>query len=344
MKVPRASKYLPLVLVIVVVLVLWQYSCKQSILTDREQPLRLRTPNPTTPNYNYEHSTVADRDDLLRNTVQKVTAPPVKIFDLPSANATKFCSPFVVPGKEQPITLCTYDPKHDLISGKVHKAHGFNTPTQRMMFSEMAKHNSASGKKGKDELCFVDIGANMGTYTLAAAALGYRVLAVDAFNYSLELLATSLRLNNLTSRVTMLENVISDEHGKFRLSIVSRESMAMNRILPEGSLRKSLEDTDPIDAVLMDDLIPYLPTRRVFLKMDIESSEARAVRGASKFFQKAHVVGILMEFFEIKHSPADKDTVINFMTSRGYKPYMEPGGPTLLNRPLKDWKQNVFWL
>ena len=61
-------------------------------------------------------------------------------------------------------------------------------------------------------ISLVDCGCNIGLYTFTMASNGYRVLAIDAMNSSLQLVATSLRLADVTSRVTLLHNAISDKH------------------------------------------------------------------------------------------------------------------------------------
>lgn len=56
------------------------------------------------------------------------------------------------------------------------------------------------------EMGLVDIGANIGVYTLTAASLGRDVLAVDILDTNILLLQNSLQLGNFSSLVTVFFN------------------------------------------------------------------------------------------------------------------------------------------
>ena len=55
---------------------------------------------------------------------------------------------------------------------------------------------------------FIDIGANIGIYTVLAAAAGRRVLAVDAVMENLAYISTSLNHSNTGHYVSLLNNPV----------------------------------------------------------------------------------------------------------------------------------------
>src|ERR1700722_14821540 len=70
-------------------------------------------------------------------------------------------------------------------------------------------------------LDFIDIGANIGTYTMYAAALGRFVLAIDCFLPNLNRIHRAVQLANVANRVVLIQNALFTHSGRFlRLSNV----------------------------------------------------------------------------------------------------------------------------
>ncbi|KAK7490465.1 hypothetical protein BaRGS_00018251 [Batillaria attramentaria] len=259
-------------------------------------------------------------------------------------------------------------------------------------------------------MSLVDVGCNIGMYSLSAAAMGHEALAIDPVQHSLTLLAASLHLANLTARATLLLNAVSDRRGPVDVhvnpgniggsSVAHRTLEALGeqntkRFVKSTTFRRaerdlganSLENVDgsstakykkgrnqgrnrsniggsskahlgskklsqnttaaktmrPVWAVCLDDLVPHVRTRRVFLKLDIEGWEARALSCASTFFQEVDVRYVMMEWLFHRKS-RDGISIINFLTRNGFLPYDDVKKGTLL-RPENyySWPDNVLW-
>jgi FkbM family methyltransferase len=116
----------------------------------------------------------------------------------------------------------------------------------------------------------LDLGANIGLFTLPAAAQGCRVIAVEASPRNAALLRASVAANRF-HEVTVIESAASDRPGWLSFydsgpygHVAAREG--------EGLVR--------VEAVVVDDLLGRLGVERVgFVKMDIEGSEVVALRG-----------------------------------------------------------------
>jgi FkbM family methyltransferase len=67
-------------------------------------------------------------------------------------------------------------------------------------------------------LNFIDIGANLGTYSLSFAKLGRKVLSVDALNLNIEKLCSSVNQSHFEDRVYMIMNAISSRHETVSLA------------------------------------------------------------------------------------------------------------------------------
>ena len=187
----------------------------------------------------------------------------------------------------------------------------------------------------------LDVGCNIGVFTLMAAKLGHHVVAVDPFRQNLFLLARSLVLGQLNANVTLLHNAIGD---KVELIALQEEKANIG-----GTQVKSLTDIDNIDdahtamAVTLDHLTPLLDNKTVVIKMDIESYEWIALKGGYTFFQKVNIPCIFMEWTFHKISTESALGIINFMTHFSFKPFSRSIHQFQLDT-FRWWPNDVIWI
>lgn len=253
--------------------------------------------------------------------------------------------------------MCTYDPNVDTeISGHIKNTQTpYSGSDIQIMLDIMQADNNANphynkALEGKSGISLVDVGCNIGLFTLSGALNGYRVLSVDAMNSSLQLLATSLTFYNVTPMVTLVHNAISDAHRDVILQVRLPNNIGASWVLQSSFDRNNntaaVYTEAVVKAVCLDDLLPYVPTRRVFLKMDIEGSEWRALRCASRFFSELDIPYFHMEWaFYMLNLKKQGPEIVSFLTSRGYLPYHPGtgGAPLSLANPTAAWPGNVLW-
>lgn len=67
----------------------------------------------------------------------------------------------------------------------------------------------------ENEVYFLDIGANIGWYTLAAASLGFKTLAFEPFNENLHYIEQSLLVNEgFSDLVTVYDYALGDKESQ----------------------------------------------------------------------------------------------------------------------------------
>jgi FkbM family methyltransferase len=158
-----------------------------------------------------------------------------------------------------------------------------------------------------------DIGANVGLFAFAAAALGAQVLAVEPDIWLSNLLYRSRLLNGLP--VTVLPAAVGDTLaiGKLYQSPLGRASNSMHG---SGEYQATV-------TVTLDWLVGHFQTPSI-VKMDIEGMEASALRGASQLLKLKPT--ILCEVTR------EHDLVGNILSGAGYKMY---GARTPERKPLE---------
>ncbi len=169
-----------------------------------------------------------------------------------------------------------------------------------------------------------DVGANVGFFTLMAAALVGpigRVVAFEPMSETVAHLRRHVGLNAL-GQVTVIEAAASDHDGRLRFGGLG----TLARTDPDGERH--------VRAVAIDTLwrSGEIPTPNV-VKLDVEGSELPALRGMRAVLAAAHPV-LLIEFHGArKESPDDDGLVRAMLRELGYELTVLPSGETVATFP-----------
>ena len=179
-------------------------------------------------------------------------------------------------------------------------------------------------------MTFIDVGANIGYFTLLAATqLGGsgRTIAVECNPKNCELIYMSLHRNKLDN-VLVYPFALSDTQKLMNLT-----SGFSNGVVNE--LAENDEEAVIVPAVTLDFLLQNEP-RIDIIKMDIEGSEAKAWQGMQQVIKKHHPI-ILMEFFPTlleKNSGTKADEFLKSIFASGYiATVLQPAQNGLLQAP-----------
>jgi len=146
---------------------------------------------------------------------------------------------------------------------------------------------------------FLDVGANIGYYTLLAARLVGPEGDVFSFEPNPEVrarLEENIHLNQF-GNVTVRSEAMTRESGevRFYVSDVSDNS-GISSIVPGAGLR----DAQVVPAVSLDDFVARLPSPHVDLfKMDIEGAELDVLEGGRRFLAREDAPALLFESFDV---------------------------------------------
>ena len=147
-------------------------------------------------------------------------------------------------------------------------------------------------------MTFVDVGANIGYYSLLAARAVGPAGAVHAFEPNEAVrprLEENIRLNNLLDRVYIRPQAVARTSGEsaFYRSVVSDNS-GLSSILP-GSGRTDVAEMVP--CVSLDDFVASLPSTRSIdlIKIDVEGAEAEVLAGGQRVLGGDDAPAIMFE-------------------------------------------------
>jgi FkbM family methyltransferase len=166
---------------------------------------------------------------------------------------------------------------------------------------------------------FIDVGANIGLYTLhAAGRVGDSgiVIAFEPVEKTFRLLENNVSLNNF-SNIRVENLALSDKEKPIE---IFTENTGTNSGMASSYL-EFYSDSIRVDAVSLDGYLDRNPPERVdFIKMDIEGGEYPALLGMKKTLQRFSPM-LLVEIDEkvLETTPYYKNDILSFLDDLGYE-------------------------
>ena len=192
----------------------------------------------------------------------------------------------------------------------------------------------------------LDIGSNIGVFTLVSAKMNHSVVAVEALPLHAFMLRRSAQINSLEDKIILINNAVSNTRRTVQMQpipgnmggtyVTEIKTPPENKNTSKDAPRTS---TQSVQTILLDDLVDIIPFKRAFMKLDIENHEPYAIAGAERLFKEIDIPVILCEFglLRIQKDINDVNAIhnmFNFFKSRNYQSYFLNG--TIL--PYEDWR------
>lgn len=137
----------------------------------------------------------------------------------------------------------------------------------------------------------IDVGANIGFYTLAAGAAGFDVHAFEPVPRNAAMLQMSLDRNGLQRRVRLASFAAADVPKALLMGRSNRNQGGVSHL---DALQTATGST-ALAALPLADVLAEEPSRPTYVKMDVEGGECDAVQGMRDWPVRALIVGWQME-------------------------------------------------
>lgn len=134
---------------------------------------------------------------------------------------------------------------------------------------------------------FLDIGANIGSYTiLAGAVVGARCISVEPHPSTYRRLLDNVELNNMGARVRTLNIALGSKDGMVKFSA---ESHATNRVIADQETDAAIEvPLRRVDGILAGDT-------PAVVKMDVEGFETEVLAGGAALLESPNLLALIVE-------------------------------------------------
>ena len=167
---------------------------------------------------------------------------------------------------------------------------------------------------------FLDIGANIGIYSLYAGVKNHKVISIEpesANFFSLNLNIFDNRLeNNVKSFPYSVDDRIKITNLYLRNSKMGGSGNSINRPLgDDGEIFNPIYTQGTI-AISVDKLINQLKIKPNYIKIDTDGNELNIVKGMKHYIKNKKLLSVLIEI-----NPVNKNykKIINIFNKSGYK-------------------------
>ncbi|HXF64671.1 MAG TPA: FkbM family methyltransferase [Caldilineaceae bacterium] len=167
----------------------------------------------------------------------------------------------------------------------------------------------------------LDLGGHVGVFALAAAALGYEVMAVEASPRNAALLAYSAAAHGLSERVQVVHAAVGDHEGTVEFLHAGPYGFVANPHVPGPTVTVRLATVAAL-------LAEAGWTAVDFIKLDVEGSEAAALAGMAALLDGADAPPILFESnsYTLHLFDADPYGLRERLALHGYRSYQVDWG------------------
>jgi FkbM family methyltransferase len=169
----------------------------------------------------------------------------------------------------------------------------------------------------------IDVGANIGYYTLIFAQLvgkSGKVIAFEPEPKNFEILKKNVEINNYNN-VILEPKIVSEKCGKMKL-YVSDSDIVAHRIQKMDTLKNFVE----VESVTLDDYLKKLNLDKKvnFIKIDVEGAEPNVLEGSNNILKKNDHLKIFTEFNRevVKNYGTEPKKMIDLLYGNGFKIYL----------------------
>lgn len=184
----------------------------------------------------------------------------------------------------------------------------------------------------KDDL-FLDVGANVGSYTLlSCAAREARGYAFEPIPSTYAKLAANIRLNGIESRVNCMNLGLGNEEGVIKFT---SDMNCVNHVLAPDEKHDNFIE---VKVVTLDSVVSI--TGPTLMKIDVEGFETPVLEGAANLLQNTNLHSVIMELNGSgSRYGFDEGKILSAMLGYGFKTYSyDPLTRTLSNLDGKNLK------
>ncbi len=215
-----------------------------------------------------------------------------------------------------PLLMAINNPVTDtLISAGIQQKGLWEPPIVRIMVSTMVQHQTAG-------MVFVDVGANVGYFSLLAVSSGFFTYSFEPMLINCKRITQTMRQHHKLShnKWILYQNAVDSVTGEsVRLQSTDHASNSGNhRVVRRDVKPVGFYGDDYVTTVRLDDVLAGEDRTIVLLKIDAESYDIRVIDGAIETLCTKIVRNIVMEVAWVRKTHCDWRRMLRWLKDVGY--------------------------
>ena len=169
----------------------------------------------------------------------------------------------------------------------------------------------------------LDVGANIGYFTLIAAKLvgeEGKVFAFEPEPYNFDLLVKNIKLNGY-HHVIPTQKAISDKNG--RATLFLDKTQWGQHSLSRGNVTNFSGNSVEVEVQTLDDFLKDFGHRVDFAKIDVQGAESAVIQGMRQIIENNKNLKLVVQFSpeELRGFGSSPEEFLNRLTGYGFKLY-----------------------
>lgn len=162
---------------------------------------------------------------------------------------------------------------------------------------------------------FIDIGANVGAYTiLASAEINAKTISIEPVPSTFKNLMDNILVNHIQTNVKPLNIGLGSKNGKLKFT---RSFDTVNHVAIDNET-----DTIEVDISTLDTILSTEPSPPILLKIDVEGFETEVLNGAEKTLSNKSLKAIIIELNGSgERYGYDENNIHNKLIELGFKTF-----------------------
>jgi FkbM family methyltransferase len=167
----------------------------------------------------------------------------------------------------------------------------------------------------KEDDFFMDIGANVGVYSLLASGLNNcNSISIEPIPQTFQYLKKNIELNQLSDKVNCLNIGLSNQPGDLYFT---NDRDTVNHVV-----NKKSEKTTTVKVETLNQVFPQKNTNNILIKIDVEGFEYNVLKGGSDVLKNENVKAIIIELNGCSERYGLNDGMVDeLLVQNGFKKY-----------------------